>query len=174
MNLYGVSCFLLNYYLAESRYDPGPDATSRGLIIPGVMGNASAAGAVDEVFAMDLSRYMAFTFVALDVDGAHACIWDGSKELVRDTLPPLSSSSFKSHEVIHSRLSLYGEKTGETYHTSHLPEKGPFSVCMHRPDARTVSFSRIDVTAEDIVFSYAPGNPCETPLSNPPVTLERR
>jgi len=43
---------------------------------------------------------------------------------------------------------------------SHEPERGPLSVCMHRPEARTVSRTLITVTPESIELSYLEGAPC--------------
>lgn len=47
------------------------------------------------------------------------------------------------------------------YHASHEPERGPFSPCMHREDAGTVSFSRIRVARGEVEFEYLQGPPCE-------------
>ena len=38
--------------------------------------------------------------------------------------------------------------------------QGEQSVCMHRDDAKTVSFSHIEVTDEKATFSYLDGSPC--------------
>ena len=60
------------------------------------------------------------------------------------------------------------------YHTDHRPRRGPLSTCMHRPEARTVSFSRVTVDAEQVAFWYAPHPPCRGIPEQPAVTLERR
>lgn len=46
------------------------------------------------------------------------------------------------------------------YHRRHEPEAGPHSPCMHRPDARTVSFSWIEVDENEVRFRYVPSSPC--------------
>ncbi len=43
----------------------------------------------------------------------------------------------------------------------HEPEMGPLAVCMHRPDARTVSRTLIEVSAEAAEMAYLDGAPCE-------------
>jgi hypothetical protein len=43
---------------------------------------------------------------------------------------------------------------------SHEPERGPLSVCMHRPEAKTVSRTLITVSPESISLSYLEGSPC--------------
>jgi hypothetical protein len=45
-------------------------------------------------------------------------------------------------------------------HASHLPEAGPFSTCMHRTDAVTVSYTEITVTNRQASMRYKAGSPC--------------
>ena len=47
-------------------------------------------------------------------------------------------------------------------HRSHLPERGPFSICMHRADASTVSYTEVTVEGRKVTMQYRPGAPCET------------
>ena len=48
-------------------------------------------------------------------------------------------------------------------HRSHAPERGAFSTCMHRPDAATVSYTEIVVSATRGTLRYLPGAPCMNP-----------
>jgi len=50
-------------------------------------------------------------------------------------------------------------------HRSHEPKRGPFSICMHRPDAATVSYTEVSVTGKSAVMRYADGSPCSTKSS---------
>ena len=45
-------------------------------------------------------------------------------------------------------------------HRSHSPEKGPFSLCMHREDACTVSFTEITWKKGSATMTYQDGPPC--------------
>jgi hypothetical protein len=45
-------------------------------------------------------------------------------------------------------------------HTTHFPEPGPFSICMHQAVAETVSYTEVAVTDEEISMSYKAGVPC--------------
>ncbi len=45
-------------------------------------------------------------------------------------------------------------------HRSHEPERGPFSICMHRPDAATVSYTEVAVGSQSVVMCYKDGPPC--------------
>jgi hypothetical protein len=45
-------------------------------------------------------------------------------------------------------------------HRDHGSGAGAFSICVHRSDAATVSYSELQVTTERVTFGYQPGNPC--------------
>jgi hypothetical protein len=45
-------------------------------------------------------------------------------------------------------------------HASHEPAPGAFSLCVHRPDAATVSFTEITSRRDTLSMEYWAGNPC--------------
>ena len=47
-------------------------------------------------------------------------------------------------------------------HRSHAPERGPYSICMHRSDATTVSYSEVTVSRHSAAMRYTSGAPCCT------------
>jgi hypothetical protein len=47
-------------------------------------------------------------------------------------------------------------------HRSHDPVPGPFSICVHRKDAATVSYTEVRCDGEGISMSYRSGSPCLT------------
>jgi len=51
-------------------------------------------------------------------------------------------------------------------HRSHAPERGPYSVCMHREGAATVSYTEVIVARGAATMRYVPGAPCCTPPSS--------
>lgn len=57
-------------------------------------------------------------------------------------------------------------------HGSHAPERGPFSTCMHRVDAATVSYTEVLVSGWRALMRYCDGALCQHDLS-PPVMLSR-
>ena len=46
-------------------------------------------------------------------------------------------------------------------HRSHSPQAGPFSTCMHRADAATVSYTEVAVSSRDATMRYHAGAPCK-------------
>lgn len=105
-----------------------------------------------------------------------------------DAQMPLTSSSFDSVKVVEARKQRFGELSAAwsadgtsapsltgartfrprssqaslllEYHRDHDPAPSAYSTCMHRPDAETVSFSRIKVDSNSVEFRYHPHSPC--------------
>ena len=46
-------------------------------------------------------------------------------------------------------------------HRSHLPQPGPFSTCMHRADAATVSYTEVAASPRQARMGYHAGPPCK-------------
>ena len=59
----------------------------------------------------------------------------------------------------------YSLKWLRRLHRSHQPERGPFSICMHRATAATVSYTEIAVSAHSVVMRYRDGPPCSRRLT---------
>ena len=130
---------------------------------------------------MDLDPYAPFTLAALAPRQSAVLEWDGEQRHL-DPHPerrvPLISSSFDPGAVrAHRRAQFPEAPSPETlylFHTSHRTQPGPYSTCMHRDDARTVSFSWIRVRDGSIEFSYSPDAPCHrAPASLQTLTRRR-
>ena len=174
VNEHGLTLCLLNRY-AGAVASAGSVYSSRGLLLPDLMGHSDPAEVMRAVARTALSQFQPFTLVAL-APGAEPAVagWTGERLLISeedcDSLMPLTSSSFASGDVARARKELFRDMTGSARQTadllmrfqrSHHPEPGPYSVCMHRAGASTVSFSRVTVTPHSVNFFYQPGPPCE-------------
>ena len=51
-------------------------------------------------------------------------------------------------------------------HRSHSPHVGPFSTCMHRADAATVSYTGVTVSSRHATMRYHAVAPCQSPTSS--------
>jgi len=157
--------------------------TSRGLLVTSLAASRSTAEAVDRLSRVDLAQFRPFLLVVLDAAGDRriASLRSGTLALDPDAdlALPVVSSSFDTEEVVRGRRLRFHELLGAagkgerravhlTYHADHAPTAGPRSVCMHRPDAETVSFSRIEVEPRAIRFLYWPVSPCRA-LGEPSV-----
>ena len=177
VNQFGVTVCLLN---GSGYEDPDrTDNVSRGFLVMRVMDCWDRVSIFRRLGEMDLTIYRPFTVAVLE-RGRQPATWawfgKGTPRMDECVSCPLISSSFRLSEVARCRQQLFDglrDKTVESladFHRSHLPEAGPFSVCMHRQDAHSVSLSRVSLSDDQIAFRYAPGPPCETAFLTP-VTL---
>ena len=144
-----------------------PDsAASRGRLVLEATGSRSVEELMASLDFTDLRRYRSFTLLGIPANGrAGALTWDGwhlRKNFNADTCQPFTSSSFESDSVIHFRSELFRSShlRGPEFHSNHAGGPGPHSVCMHRPDAETVSFTRVHVNRGEISMLYSPHAPC--------------
>ncbi|HVS19296.1 MAG TPA: NRDE family protein, partial [Planctomycetota bacterium] len=170
VNAYGLSVGLLN-----GRADaPVPDAPqSRGLLVLDLLDARGSAEVAERLATADLGRRRAFRLIALEPGELLLdAVWDGTDlRLVRrpDAAQPVCSSSLDPEGAQASRSAAWGEvlargapdaRVHQAFHASHVPERGRLSTCMHRSDARTVSFTITRVGPERVELGYRPGPPC--------------
>jgi len=187
-NEHGLTLALLNGYLGADALTAPPSAqwTSRGRLVMDLSECSSVAEVVERITKLDLATYRSFHLAAFDPRGASLASWrDGALECVDEGAfsAPLISSSFRFEEVAESRRARYRETIdaggGSTlegclaYHRSHWPERGPFSTCMHREDARTVSLTWVRVGVSAVRMRYAPDAPCRGWPPGPALALDR-
>jgi hypothetical protein len=189
-NEFGVTCGLLNNYYENVRSDafkhkpPNKKLTpegvttnheSRGLLVTSLLDSLSPSVALAKLNGMHLSEFKPFLLALFAPDQPVVlCIWDGEALQIQHEKVglPISSSSYDTHNVVRNRKQEFAQLESlnrhidstllESYHASHSPKGGAYSVCMHRDDAETVSFSRIRVTRNQVEFCYTPSAPCAT------------
>lgn len=169
-NEFGVSVCLLNgANLTGSETHAAAARRSRGLLLPGLLSLPSVAAICDQIQETDLSVFAPFTLAVLE-PGHPAAIWkwDGPNKALRSEAADrfmLTSSSFDPEEVRLKRQQEYSQvRDGDgllDFHRRHSPARSAYSTCMHRADAKTVSFKWIQVSFRETHFFYTPGAPCE-------------
>lgn len=177
----GLAVCLLNHY---PRPSPPPPANrvSRGELVLSLMGcpDVERARALLQSGALAPYRPCIVLLFFRPPGAATAALperfaWDGSQveHTVLERMLPQTSSSFMTSTVIASRLAHFDEvprRSGQSplpedliaYHRSHHPTKGAYSVCMHRPDAHTVSFTHLQIGPEQATMDYTPRSPCKS------------
>lgn len=177
VNARGHTLALLNRW-DESPHDTGTPFVSRGLLVRDLAGLAGSGTLRTAISGLPLSRYRPFTLASVAPAGHPVLFeWNGqelSHGIVTEPGLVRTSSGSDQAGVEHSRSALFraargapGGLTPEVlagFHRSHEPEKGPLSICMHRDEAVTVSFSLITVSHGQVLFRYVAGSPCETEL----------
>jgi len=178
----GLSVCLLNHYPRPAPEAPS-DRVSRGELVLSLMGCADLASARELLQAEALAPYrpcivLLFFRPPGAIRGAapERFAWDGSQvdHSTLEQMRPQTSSSFMTEAVIASRLAQFDElpRPAEpeqhlhpeqllAFHQSHHPTKGAYSVCMHRPDAHTVSFTHLMIGPQEATMAYTPISLCK-------------
>lgn len=170
VNEFGLTLCLVNRYDPVERTD---GFISRGVLLLELLDSGNVAELSARIAAQRMTEYRPFTMLALHPDTPARLIhWNGQEKLLADAADSglLISSSFDSAGVTTARRQLFAQMKSEAdgvsadllwrFHGSHAPERGPYSPCMHRADAQTVSFSRVQMRRAALEFSYFPAAPC--------------
>jgi hypothetical protein len=169
----GLCLALLNGQVASPIAAERP-YRSRGDLILDLLSVAGADHAMTRLSDLDLPAVRPFRLLAIDRCGpVRMARWEeGVLEIAPrlESAPPLTSSSFATEEVCGHRIRLYHESFPDgteptdakllAYHSSHLPERGARSVCMHRKDAGTLSLTWVEVGRRAAQMRYVPHAPC--------------
>ncbi|MCG8461455.1 MAG: NRDE family protein, partial [Holophagales bacterium] len=179
VNRHGLALALLNRYQdtppphIDGGAGPRP-LRSRGLLVRELAGSGSAERVFEGLAAIEVARHAPFSLLVLEPSAAWCVSWNG-RQLSAPERPvaPLASSGHDPLGVPEVRLGLWRQTFGNTppdrrscleLHRGHRPERGAASPCMHRSDARTVSFTHVLVSRERVAMSYADGPPCSAAI----------
>jgi hypothetical protein len=165
---------LLNWYSVSARVKTHP--VSRGEIVLAVAA-ADSAGAVAAILRqLSLDQFNPFRLIGVFPDQNRICEWRWDlKRLARQNhswaMHQWASSGFDEPQAqavrartFHARRRLKSAGRLEwlrRLHGSHSPESGPFSTCMHRDDAATVSYTEVTAASGRATMRYHAGAPCE-------------
>ncbi|MEH6576425.1 MAG: NRDE family protein [Amphritea sp.] len=189
VNEHGLSLCLLNFYQGTL---PTGLLKSRGQLLKSLTHIDNLTELTVQLSSINLGDYAPFTLIAFarqfsktgGIRVVHKAFqWDGYELNSLQTTSPMTSSSVDFESVSAARKQRYCELPHESstadllaYHQGHqrtndhqhqaMTKKGHKSVCMHRDDAHTVSFSHIEVTAEEALFTYVDRSPCNLELNN--------
>lgn len=194
LNDYGICLALINWY-SVNRHATGK-IVSRGKIIPAAW-HAADDESVDVALAkLPLKQMNPFRLIG--VFPASRVIIEWRWDLKRLTRVPHPwraqqwiSSGFdeptaqrirsRTFAVVRRQKTFGSLEWLRRLHRSHSPTPGPFSTCMHRADAATVSYTEVSVSQCTTTLWYHAGAPCRaietrshTPNSTPPVTILRQ
>ena len=163
-------CLLNNYQAADPRVER---PTSRGELVRDLAEAPDAAAVRAALKGLDPGHFRGFQLLVLepgeDTDESFVAFWDGVELRcvpLGEAPMPLISSGFDLPRVERSRREVFERCVAEAgvldtavlsgYHGSTEPEPGPLAVLMERPDARTVSHTRVSVTRDEVWMHYMP------------------
>jgi hypothetical protein len=166
-----VCLALINWYRIERK--PKKDTLSRGLVVKELAGKSTKEIAA-AVKKLPVRKLRPFRLIAI-VPGERRVIewrWNLQRLAIRNhewQLQHWFSSGFNEPraEVERRRVcaAANDQESAESLswlrqlHRSHAPKRGPFSICMHRPDAATVSYTEVAVSKQRAIMRYKSG-PC--------------
>jgi hypothetical protein len=165
---------LINWYSVHRRVRE--NAVSRGEVVDTVRG-AATPDFVDAALArLSLKRINPFRLIGIFPSVRQIVEWRWNLQRLtrkpqRWTPQQWISSGYDepAAQRVRSRIFRHArrQRTAGTLewlrrlHRSHAPDKGPFSTCMHRADAVTVSCTEVTVSARIARMRYHPGAPCQ-------------
>ncbi len=172
-NAAGITFALLNQ-------NPGPQSQvkerSRGEIIPAILSSSRFPVAMRRFQHVDLRGLLPFVLVGIfpAEQIISQCQWDGNElKFLRigwDVRHWFSSgvSDEMARKVRGStcyeawrRRDAGSAEWLRGLHASHSPVRGSFSICVHRPDVPTVSYTEVALSGGDLTMRYHAGHPCQ-------------
>ena len=176
INEFGVSLALINWYSVRTRVESSP--ITRGEVVKATCAEDNPKRMETVLAALPLDRINPFRLIAVFPASRQIteCRWDRKKlELMNCVWQPQQwiSSGFDEPAAQRARSQTFLQALEQKsvgslswlrrLHRSHVPGKGPFSTCMHRSDAATVSYTEASVFACNGTLRHCLGAPCRNP-----------
>jgi hypothetical protein len=173
LNDSGVTFALINWYSITARATA--DSISRGEVVRAVSGLDSFDSASMILEKLPLKKINPFRLIGIHPATNQIVEWRWDlKKLVRKKcswkMQQWISSGFDEPTAQHMRSKTFQQARRQRsagslnwlrrLHRSHSPESGPFSTCMHRDDATTVSYTEITVSPGRAKMFYQAAAPC--------------
>jgi hypothetical protein len=170
----GAAFALVNWYSIAAPIPARP--ASRGIVVARLLGTADPDETAREIRRLPLESLRPFR-VAGAFGRDHILVewrWDGTQ--LAGIEHPWAPRQWLSSGLDESGAQRVRGETFEKWraapdagsaawlrrlHASHEPERGAFSLCVHRADAVTVSYTEIDWTQDTGTMRHRNGCPCE-------------
>jgi hypothetical protein len=162
---------LLNWHSQPDRADD--DLISRGEVVRALLCSHSSSEAASILEELPLRRMNPFRLIAVSLRERSLMEWRSGIEALTSKGHPWKrqhwfSSGFDEARANQVRRRVCAQFPGHLedlatlrkLHATHLPSAGPFSLCMHRQDAATVSYTELSVGDYTAAMSYISGSPC--------------
>lgn len=174
LNELGVSLALINWYSIIARVEYSP--ISRGEVVKTACAADNPRSMETILSTLPLDRVNPFRLIGVFPPSRQIveCRWDLKKlEVKKCAWEPQQwiSSGFDEPEAQRNRSQTFQQSLEQKsvgslgwlrrLHRSHAPGKGPFSTCMHRSDAATVSYTEVVVLKSKGSLRYLDTAPCE-------------
>jgi hypothetical protein len=174
VNEAGIGCALINWYAITSRVTNSP--VSRGRVVTTALASGNLLEMETCLAGLPLDRVNPFRLIGIFPDGSQLVEWRWNLERLTAISHPWETANWVSsgHDEAGAQATrgrAFDEARRQTsagslawlrrLHRSHRPAPGPYSTCMHRADAATVSYTEIIVSSDNAVIRYRAGAPCD-------------
>ena len=182
-NAAGTAFVILNWNISVDR---SLQRVSRGTLIPRLLDSRDAVSTGRQLEQFDLAGILPFRLVGIFPGAQEVREWRWNMQALSSHGHGwLANHWFSSgasddlaefHRGLAARAAWQAANAGaiewlRALHRSHAPARGPFSLCAHREDAGSVSYTEIACLNGSLEMSYHPGSPCER---SPAQTLSLR
>jgi hypothetical protein len=176
LNDVGVCLALINWYSVAARVERR--ALSRGCIVTSTIGGIATGDVDEKLAAIPLPRVNPFRLIGVFPKAREIIEWRWNlRKLTRQPHPWKANTWISSGydepgaqitRAKNFRAALRQKSVGSLdwlrrLHRCHCPERGPYSTCMHRADAATVSYAEVVCAATGSEMRYTAGSPCAAP-----------
>lgn len=173
LNELGVSVALINWYSVIARVEHSP--ISRGEVVKTACAAENLSAMETILSGLPLDRVNPFRLIGVFPDALQIteCRWNLNKlEVKKCAWEPQQwiSSGFDEPAAQRTRSQTFRQSLEQKsvgslgwlrrLHRSHAPGKGPFSTCMHRSDAATVSYTEAVILPGEGRMWHCLGAPC--------------
>lgn len=180
----GVTFALINWYLIGKRVSRNP--ISRGEVTHSILAFDKLSAAEQHLARFPLDRINPFRLIGVFPQSTAIVEWRwdlvGLKRVEHRWQTSIwISSGFdeRGAEITRRERFVAAQQNGSAcdvrwlrqLHRSHEPAPSAYSICMHRDDARTVSYSEISVTDSIAGLTYSPSPLCCHPALPRPLVL---
>ena len=169
----GVTFALINWYSIRTRVEV--KSVSRGEVVRGVSFCNTAVLADEKLELLPLKHINPFRLIGIFPETKEISEWRWDLDRFSSEKHPWQlqqwiSSGYDEPQAQRIRGQAFQTAARQSFagnldwlrrlHRSHLPTTGPFSTCMHREDAATVSYTEISASSGKAAMRYFDGSPC--------------
>lgn len=169
----GVCVALINWH--RIKLEPPSSVISRGEVVRAMAGHLSVGDIAAGLASLTLRRLRPFRLIAIVPLENKLTEWRWDLKRLSALEHPWKKQHWFSSGFGEERAELErrqvcdsaqdGQSAGtlvwlRRLHRSHLPTRGPFSICMHRKEAATVSYTEVAVSNRRVLLRYKPGPAC--------------
>jgi hypothetical protein len=169
----GICLALINWHRIQR--EPNADVVSRGEVVRELAGKSTADEIQNSITRLSLCKLRPFRLITIVPSEKRVIEYRWNLERLGICDREWRRQHWFSSGFDERRVELERQRVCEVasnqqsadslswlrrLHHSHAPKRGAFSICMHRPDAMTVSYTEVAVSKQRVLMRYKSGPTC--------------